>query len=49
MHGFHDIMDMINQARTCYDCGVRLKFGEIRRCKKCKEIYKKKKKDNKQK
>ena len=46
MHGFHDIINMINQARHCHDCGVKLRFREVRRCKKCKEKYKKEKEKN---
>ena len=39
MNSFHEIMDMLRLIQTCHDCGARLKFREIRRCKKCKLEY----------
>lgn len=50
MNSFHDIQMMIHQAQHCIDCGKRLNLvKEIRRCKKCKEIYKKEKQKKKKK
>jgi len=50
MFEFHFIRDMIRDAQHCIDCGTRLNLTkEIRRCKKCKEEYKKDKEKSKQK
>lgn len=44
---FHSLIDMLHSVRKCHDCGKQLKFKEIRRCEKCKKIYKENKKKKK--